>query len=54
MVYEITSVFTHAVSADEEGPDGFVRVNIVFPGLKKKLMKNAPSNGNLDLKLEPR
>ena len=47
-------VFRCLVSSDEDCADGFVRVSIVFPGLKKKLMKNAPSNGNLDLKLESR
>ena len=42
------------MTADEDGPDGFVRVNVVFPGLKKKFLKNAPSNGNVDLKMEER
>jgi len=42
------------VTTDEDGPDDFVRVCVVLPGLKKKTLRNAAKNARIEFKGEER
>ncbi len=46
--------FFFVVTADEEGPADYVRVNIIFPGLKKKFFRNSAKNAVLEMKYDTR
>ncbi|CAH1799208.1 unnamed protein product [Owenia fusiformis] len=39
-------------TADEDGPSGTVRVTVIIPGLKKKLIGDKASNATIDTKFE--
>ena len=48
------SIFVCLVTADEEAPADFVRVQVVIPGLKKKMLGNGAANATVDFKPQTR
>lgn len=54
LIVRLAGLLIVSVTADEDGPADFVRVCVVFPGLKKKFFKNAAKNAELDVKYDTR